>query len=140
MFEVPLFVKCKTEYCPYGNCTHHWGEYKFKYQFQLVREWFSVKWNGLVGRKNHMSKVSEIRSKIAELEAELDAATALPSESELKPGTVFENDEGQGRILIVDGANYRLVGAKKGQVLHPIFRSKAEVLEHMESNSYSRRV
>lgn len=86
-----------------------------------------------------MGRASDIRKKIEALETELAAATRLPDAGSLRTGDVFENDEGQGRILVVDGAYFRLVGAKKGQVLRNVFTSKEAVLEHMESNGYSKR-
>lgn len=93
----------------------------------------------IVKGSSNMGKASDIRKKIESLEEELALATRLPDADDLRTGDVFENDEGQGRILVVDGAYFRLVGAKKGQVLRNVFSSKEAVLEHMESNGYSKR-
>ncbi len=95
---------------------------------------------GLLRGENTMSSLSEMRKQLADLEAKIEAASKLPdSADELTAGDRFENEDGDGRILAVDGANFRLVTEKRGKVLPKIFSSKEEVLEHMEENSYSRR-
>lgn len=110
--------------------------------WEWFRSWFVQTAHGSVhlskGSSN-MGKASEIKKKIAALEAELESATRLPAAAELKTGDVFENAEGQGRILIQDGVYFRLVGAKKGQVLRPVFSTREAVLAHMEENDYSKR-
>lgn len=87
-----------------------------------------------------MSNLAEMKKQAAELAEKIEAASALPEDaSVLKSGERFENEDGDGRILAVDGANFRLVTEKRGKVLPGIFSSKDAVLSHMMDNGYRRR-